>query len=80
MENNISQKYADYCREHPEEKVVFKHFEAGHKAAQKRIKDKYNHYNSQLKQLTSAKLTKIINQVLQKELEIKVKLLKEILS
>lgn len=49
------------------------------KEYKKRIRDKYNHLNSELKQENKMKFTKVINQERVRELEIQTKLLKELL-
>jgi len=52
----------------------------GFVSAEKRIKDKYNDLNSKLKEETNPKLTKRLNLDRIQELEIQVKLLKELLG
>lgn len=52
----------------------------GYESAEKRLKDKYNHLNSLLKEETNRKLTKTLNLDRIKELEIQVKLLKELMQ
>ena len=49
-------------------------------SAEKRIKDKYNSLNSKLKEETNPKLTKRLNLGRIQELEIQVKLLKELME
>jgi hypothetical protein len=59
---------------------VIESFIAGFNSAQKRIKDSYNKYNSQLKDLKSAKLSKRIDQEKIKELEIRIDTLNSLLK
>lgn len=50
------------------------------KEYKKKIRDKYNHLNSELKQENKMKLAKVINEERVRELEIQTKLLKELLD
>jgi hypothetical protein len=56
-----------------------KDFNAGFSAKEKIIKDKLNHYKSQLKELTSAKLDKRVNQDKVRELEIRIETLQDLI-
>lgn len=63
---------------------VHGHVLAGYNFAQKQynklLKDKYNHLNSELKQLTTQKLDKTVNEEKVAELKVKLELLKELIN
>lgn len=55
-------------------------FFAAEKEFKKKLKDKYNHLNSELKQLCTPKLGKIVNEEKVAELKAKLELLKDLIK
>jgi hypothetical protein len=59
---------------------IIQSFLEGFNSAEKKLLDKLNHYKSQLKELTSAKLDKRVNQDKVRELEIRIETLQDLLK
>lgn len=84
IENEIEQFTHKYCWENlPGDQVWSNNFYdcalGGYEIAQKEIKDKYNHYNSKLKEATKTKLDRRDRTEYIIKLEAKVELLKSLL-
>lgn len=69
----IKNQYYDDLKQHPAYNFAQKEFK-------KKLKDKFNHLNSNLQQLNNFKMDKTVNQEARIRLESQVKLLKELMN